>query len=408
MRLARGSAEVYCPYCYEEISRRPTWYRCAGRTGPNGKRCAAEVDPVLRDRIGYTGALPPAFAAGRGRNADVCPGCAARSRIIVCPLCHSRLPVHFGKVGSHLIVPVGAKEAGKSVFMTVLVHELMHQAGDQLNAAITGADDHTRQRFAREYEHPLYRESRLLPPTKKPAEGSRPPLVFRFTSERPLPKILNGPMTQGGLLGNRDPQRTVLSFFDTAGEDLRSHQATEQNVPYLKAASGIVLLLDPLQMRGARELAAPGSRLPTPGDPEDEPATVLEIITDVLLAPCTDKAGQRIDKPLAIVFTKMDTLLQSLKETSPLLRSPPRNRYFDEADSLAVHAEIQRLLARWEGSRIDHIARLNYRTYRYFGVSALGETPTEDNRVSARGIRPYRVTNPVLWLLAQFGTIPVK
>ena len=73
-----------------------------------------------------------------------------------------------------------------------------------------------------------------------------------------------------------------------------------------------------------------------------------------------------------------------------------------------MHTEIQRLLARWEGARIDQIARLNYRTYRYFGVSALGETPTEDNRVSARGIRPYRVTSPVLWLLAQFGIIPVK
>jgi hypothetical protein len=75
---------------------------------------------------------------------------------------------------------------------------------------------------------------------------------------------------------------------------------------------------------------------------------------------------------------------------------------------MAVHTEIQRLLARWEGSRIDQIARLNYHKYRYFGVSALGETPTEDNQVSARGIRPYRVTSPVLWLLSQFGTIPVK
>ncbi|HEX5301462.1 MAG TPA: hypothetical protein VFW50_31185 [Streptosporangiaceae bacterium] len=408
MRLARGSAEVYCPYCYEEISRQPTWYRCTGQNGPNGKRCAAEVDPVLRDRTGYSGALPPAFAAGRGRNADACPGCAAKTGIVVCPVCHSRLPVHFGRAGSHLIVPVGAKEAGKSVFMTVLVHELMNQAGEQLNAAITGADDPTRQRFTGEYEQPLYRESQLLEPTKKPDEGSRPPLVFRFTSERPLPRILAGSVPPSSLPGIRDPQRTVLSFFDTAGEDLRSHQVTEQNVPYLSAASGIVLLLDPLQMRGARELAAPGSRLPTLGKPEDEPANVLEIITDVLLLPRADKPGQRIDKPLAIVFTKVDTLWESLKETSPLRQSPPRNRYFDEADSMAVHAEIQRLLARWEGSRIDRIARLNYRKYRYFGVSALGETPTEDNRVSPRGIRPYRVTDPVLWLLAQFGTIPVK
>jgi hypothetical protein len=108
------------------------------------------------------------------------------------------------------------------------------------------------------------------------------------------------------------------------------------------------------------------------------------------------------------VFTKLDMLLGSLQETSPLLQSAPRQPYFDERDSMAVHTEIQRLLAGWDGSRIDTIAHQYYRTYRYFGVSALGETPTEDNRVSPRGIRPYRVTSPVLWLLAQFGIIPVR
>ena len=127
-----------------------------------------------------------------------------------------------------------------------------------------------------------------------------------------------------------------------------------------------------------------------------------------ILASEGKKPNKRIVKPLAIVFTKMDALLHDLKETSPLLRSPPQEGYFDERDSLEVHAEIQRLLARWEGTRIDQIAQLNYRSYRYFGVSALGETPTQDNRVAARGIRPYRVASPILWILAQFGIIPVK
>ena len=135
---------------------------------------------------------------------------------------------------------------------------------------------------------------------------------------------------------------------------------------------------------------------------------MLENVTDLLLANEGKKPNKRIGKPLAIVFTKMDTLMHDLKETSPLLRSPPKEPYFDERDSLEVHAEIQRLLARWEGSRIDQIAQLNYRRYRYFGVSALGETPTQDNRVAARGIRPYRVASPILWILGQFGIIPVK
>src|SRR6185437_14795678 len=172
-------------------------------------------------------------------------------------------------------VPVGAKEAGKSVFMTVLVHELMHRAGQQLNVAITGADDNTRQRFAEEYEQPLYRESRLLRPTTTAGDRSQPPLVFRFTSERRPPRFLNGPLARAGPPGSRDPQHTLLSIFDPAGEDLRSQQSTEQNVHPLTAADGILLLLDPLQMRGARELAALGTRLPTPGGTGDEPTSVF-------------------------------------------------------------------------------------------------------------------------------------
>ena len=407
MRLARGTA-TYCPYCYEEISRQQLQFRCTGRISRSGKRCSPEIDTVLRARTGFGGALPPAFDAGGRRGEAMCPECGGETRIRICPVCHSRLPVHFGKVGSRLIVPIGAKEAGKTVFMTVLVHELMHQTGQRFNAAITGADEYTRQRFASEYERPLYRESRLLAPTTTAAgDRSQPPLVFRFTNEKPLPRVLNGRLGQAGLLANRDPQHTLLSFFDTAGEDLRSQQSIEQNVRYLGAADGVLLLLDPLQMRGARQLAAPGTRLPTPGSADDEPTAVLEKVTD-LLSGAGGKPGKRISKPLAIAFTKMDTLLHGLNETSPLLRSPPQEPYFDQRDSLAMHTEIQRLLARWDGTRIDKIAQLNYRTYRYFGISALGETPTPDNRVSPRGIRPYRVVSPVLWILAQFGIIPVK
>jgi len=303
-------------------------------------------------------------------------------------------------------VLAGAKESGKTVFMTVLVHELMHQLGEQLQAAISGADDSTRHRFASEYEKPLYRESQLLAPTTTAGMRNRVPLVFRFTTGG---RGLWGRSWPGrGEPGRGKPQHTLLSFFDPAGEDLRSQQSVEQNVRYLAAADGIVLLLDPLQMRGARQLAAPGSRLPTPGTTDDEPATVLENITDLVLATAGRKPNELISKPLAIVFSKMDVLRHDLKETSPLRRPPAQAPYFDERDGQEVHTEIQRLLARWEGSRIDQIAHLHYRNYRYFGVSALGETPTRDNRVSARGIRPYRVGDPFIWTLAQLGAVPVR
>ena len=160
--------------------------------------------------------------------------------------------------------------------MTVLVHELMHRVGEDLNAAISGADDETRRRFASDYEQPLYRDARLLASTTTAAATDRAPLVFRFTSEDRSSRLSRN--------GAGEPRRTLLSFFDTAGEDLRSAQSVEENVQYLAAADGVLLLLDPLQMRGARQLAAPGTQLPTPGAVGDEPANVLENVTDLIMA----------------------------------------------------------------------------------------------------------------------------
>jgi hypothetical protein len=402
---------AYCPYCYEEISRQQAWFRCTGRISPQGRRCAPEVDEVLRSHTGYTGALPPPFAArGRPGSAD-CPECGGDTTIRICPVCHSRLPIHFGRVRSHLIVPVGGKEAGKTVFMTVLIHELMHRAGQRLNAAIIGADDDTRKRFSTDYERPLYRDADLLGPTQGAGEHKKAPLVFRFTNETRRVRSPDGRPGRKHAFGSGEPQHTLLSFFDAAGEDLASQQSVAQGAAYLTAADSIILLLDPLQMRDARDLARPGTQVPATGE---EPAAVLENITGHFLSMKGKRPGQPISKPLAIVFTKMDAFWHDLEHISPLRRLPAHGAHFDERDSLYVHNEIQRLLIRWDGARIDRIARENYSSYRYFGVSALGEAPmpekapAQEKRVSPRGIRPYRVTDPFLWLLARYGIIPVK
>ena len=419
MRLT-SARPLYCPYCYEDFAEQAIAFRCSGQLSRQGKRCEPGVDEALRDRIGFTGALPPVFAADGRQTSAECPRCGASTTTRVCPACHSQLPVHFGKVPSRLIALVGAKQSGKSVFMTVLVHELMNDLGQQLEAAISGADDSTRHRFARDYEKPLYRDSLLLPPTTTAGLRNRVPLVFRFTVPGHGWLGGNGWLGRIGWFGRNgwrggadtaqrfEPQHTLMSFFDAAGEDLKSQQSVEQHLRYLAAADGIVLVLDPLQMPGARGLARPGTLLPDPGTTDDEPVKVLETITDLILAKEGKKPKHRIAKPLAIVFTKMDALLHNLSLTSPLLQPAPQTPYLEERDSLAAHHEIQRLLAQWEGTRIDQFTQLNYRCYRYFGVSALGETPTADNHVSARGIRPIRAGDPFIWTLAQLRAIPVK
>jgi len=391
-----------CPYCYETFTARQILFRCHGRPSKDGKTCPLRHDERLVARRGpdHRRELGPIFKpgglTGGSTNSANCPDCGNTSNYRVCPVCHSQLPAQFGMVGNRLVGMAGAKDSGKTVFMTVLLHELRNRVGAQFNAALMGADDETLRRFGTEYEDELYDRGHMFASTQRAAanDGRVDPLVFRFTAP------------SGGLRGSR-AQQSLMSFFDTAGEDFESLDSVEVNTRYLACADGILLLLDPLQMKGARDLAAPGTPLPGTGPQYQSPETILTRVTERLLK--QNRGGrEQIGKPIAVVFSKIDALWHTFGNGSPLRATVPQDGAFDEADSLNVHEEIRHLLRNWEGAQIDMILRNHYPRHRFFGVSALGQPPTADNDVSASGIQPYRVADPLLWLLSEFGAVPSK
>jgi hypothetical protein len=380
-----------CPYCYETFPEWQIEFRCSGRAGQDGKRCEPTSDPLQENYFGATGDQLHTFRDVRHRYRSVCPDSGAQTNIRVCPKCHSTLPVHFGRIRGQLIALVGARDSGKTVFMTVLMHEFGYRLGDRLGASIPGADDETRKSFRRDYEQRLYEGHSLPDPTFTVAaerQGYRPPMLFRLKRQE-----------RSHLLGRT--RQTLLSFFDTAGEDLTTKASTELNGRYLEAADAIILILDPLQMAGGRRLAA-SEALQQEARTEDDPYSVLQRITEMLQAGHRDR---RVRKPLAVVFTKLDALRHEFAEGSPLTRPEPRSAGCDELDSQDVHRHVQALLHDWDGRQIDQFLQHNYRCYRYFGVSALGAIPTPDRRVSGV-IQPYRVSDPILWLLSKAHMVP--
>src|SRR4051794_27342342 len=115
---------LYCPYCYRDTARSHV-FRCSGGIGPTGKRCELKIDPVLHRQTGENTSKYPAFTVKRPTSRADCPRCQDRTWERICQHCHSTLPVHFGTADNRLIALVGAKESGKTVYMTVLLHELM-------------------------------------------------------------------------------------------------------------------------------------------------------------------------------------------------------------------------------------------------------------------------------------------
>jgi hypothetical protein len=387
-RLRSRERPLACPYCYHAFAARDILFRCTGRADIGGFACELRRDEVLEKEMRQSAnLLPPVFRPEKSTDEATCPQCQQRTRIQVCPRCHSRLPATFMSVEGRLIALAGPSLSGKTAFMTVLIHELRHAAGERLNASATGADDTTNERFSRDYESPLYRRSLLFARTTTSGQDNITPLVFRFM------------MNQRTLLRRR-PQELLLSFADGAGEDLVSPLKVELMARYLAAADGVIALIDPLQLPRVRRLLGSTLNLP-PLLPPDQVSAFMRV-TDLLLA---GSGGTIVDKPVSIVLTKIDTLWNQLPRDSVLRLPVDVSPFFNAADSLAVQREVATLLADWGAGEIVDLAREHYRCSRFFAVSSLGEQPTDSNRVSPRGVRPYRVTDPFLWLLSEFGFV---
>ncbi|HEX6521624.1 MAG TPA: SAV_2336 N-terminal domain-related protein [Streptosporangiaceae bacterium] len=375
---------LVCPYCYHAFAGREILFRCNGRAGVDGPPCRPRRDEVLEQRMGQSASiLPPVFGSAKEADEAVCPWCHEPTRIQVCPRCHSRLPATFRSVEGRMIALAGPSLAGKTAFMTVLIHELRHRAGDRLSASTIGADAWTHERFVRDYESRLYRRSLLFDRTTTVGQDNIQPLVFRFTMDQ-----------RTGLW--RRPKELLLSFTDGAGEDLINAGKVDLMTRYLGAADGVITLIDPLQLPAVRE-ELPAGMLP-PLLPPDQ-IWAFERITGLLLE-CSD--GPVIDKPVAIVLTKLDALWDLLPEDSVLRASARVSPVFDASDSAAIQEQITGLLVRWGIGRLTEIASQSYSRSRFFAVSSLGAPPTQSNQVAPQGIQPYRVTDPFIWLLNQF------
>jgi hypothetical protein len=386
------SRKLTCPYCYGTFSPKEIRFRCDMRVSPTREQCRPDRDEVLAAFTGIPRELGPVFDADGRRLKAACPSCGLETRHRVCPHSHHRLPAQFGEVEHRMLAMVGAADSGKTVYMTVLIHELMNRVGERLDASLMGADDETVKRFASGYEDKLYESGQIPMKTERAASrgGRVDPLVFRLS----LP---------GRKAFRSDPLHTILSFFDGAGEDFESQASRDLNARYLASADGILLILDPRRMPGARR--AGGLAAPAGGADVASPLNSLSGVTELLLDQPGAVSGGRIKVPLAVVVTKIDELRQDLDRGSPLLADSRGGRQFDTADGMDVHMEMSRLLREWEGSSITAILDKHYQKYQLFGVSALGRRPTADNDVDEAGIQPFRVADPFVWLLSELGAV---
>jgi hypothetical protein len=394
-------ATVACPYCYHLINQGKLAYQCLGRGVPGGPRCAKREDELRQQLTNVRTAAYPTFAppSQSSRLFDsprqaACPHCGGRTGVRACPACHTPLSSTFAESRSPLVGMVGGKGAGKTVYLSVLHHELRttvrrrFQADIRLTGDQQGGAGSPRQ-WLENYEEQLFTQGRLFEQTAGALNGLRTPVVIEWRQPKRR-------------LGIETFATTVLSFYDAAGEDLTSQDRVHTQA-YLGVANGLVLLLDPWQLPGAMDRIDVPASVVRDAEP---PLEVLNRITELLRVSHQVKASRRVKVPLAVVFAKMDAFFPVLGGNHPLLAKPAALPGYDESAGQDTHEHVRAMLHEYGADDIDAHLMHNYATFRYFAVSALGAEPDYATReVDAGGVQPFRVEEPLLWLLHGFGVI---
>lgn len=363
---------VICPFCQEEFRTSEMLFRpAAGGEAAPGRH-------TLLDRIMGKPPMPRTLG---GRNGG------ANHWEKLCPKKMCSLPITAGRVSSLVIGIVGASQTGKTHYVTSLIEQLGTVVGERFMAGLVAVDDVTTKRFVNELKGPLFRDHRALGFTV----GAPPPLIYNLTFK-------------GSLWKEKTPRSVTLALYDTAGETMRTEAEIRALAAYLRVAAGVIFIVDPLQCESVRDTMPPDSDLPELNE-ESTPAHIIGRIQKVLEDQNILRSNQ-FATPIAFTMTKCDALLSSgrIESSDPWNSTRTHKRFFDRSIHERIETSMRRLFQSLEPQAYNNI-QVMFPNHSFFGVSATGcSKDLRTNRYAK--VSPWRVEDPLLWLLSQLNVIP--
>ena len=316
----------------------------------------------------------------------------------VCPnsQCGRTLPDFFTDFNQKIIAVLGARSSGKSTYIASLIHQLLYadHLMSQLGWSIFYATDETQENYQKRYYDPLWRQHKSLPMSLRSALDplQKEPLIYKLQSPRRL-------------FRKRILFHMVL--FDAAGEDLRDEKQMAIHNRYIANASGLVFLLDPVQFPDVNDaLRKKDPRTPTL-DSAHHPDHVLDKVIKQYWRDKGMHPGSLLNIPTSLVFAKSD-LLNNLNlgrtSDSPVFQNPSHQTGFREKDSQLVSSDITQAIKDWSGHSFMGMVESTFKNYRFFAVSATGQSPDSQERY--QNLNPHRIYDPIFWLAAQWRLIP--
>jgi hypothetical protein len=314
-------------------------------------------------------------------------------RARVCKECEYPLPQDIDERKAVVIAVVGVNGVGKSNLIAASLTEAYQRQGLKgLGCTEFVPDDASSQNFLDNYYRPLFRHGTVLDLSQDTDEVRFKPLVFNVT--------LNG----------LDPFSLVV--HDIAGEALADPRRRARAATFLRAARGIIFVVDPRDIDEVRD---------------GLPSQILEVgelgfDQGALLATCLKPNGVVEEDrmvPVALTVAKADLLPLACGRDLPfLLPGEPSSEDLGsftervrassrEVADFLEQRNAHNLLApaRSYQDRCKHAAAtakdpLSVGTLTYHAISALGSQPDGDGELTAK-VLPLNCVDPLGVVLAQ-------
>ncbi len=387
-----------CPFCFETNDLYRVEFRCAN----DPKKCPPEPDTIY-SKFHTPKPMPKVIqiltpttnkerlkALAMPREA-VCPQCSGKTSIRICPTCHSELPYTIGDYKDLIFAVIGTKEAGKSHYISVLINQIMNVVGENFDSNLLPLNDETIKRYREDFYNPIFRKKEIIKATYS----------ARTDSSVKIPLVYTLSFMGKGLFGSKKIKDVAtIVFFDTAGEDLNAEDIMATENKYIYNSSGIILLLDPLQLPKVRDQLPAGTPLPSENAEIDD---IISRTANLLRKAKKLKQNQIIDIPIALTFSKIDALEPLLDPSSGLNYASKHSGSFDISDFETVNSEMEAMAREWNGDNLIRQLIGNFKNHAFFGMTALGCNPHDTQKIS--GLRSRRVEDPFLWLLWQHKLI---
>lgn len=292
------------------------------------------------------------------------------------PECNQPLPSDLDERQAHILAVVGLNGAGKTYYLATTLTEAMNGQGlDAAGFREFEPDDETAQHFYTDYYVEVYRDQKMFQPTPQRDTADQRSLNFRARVDGCRPMLV---MTH-----------------DISGETLVDHKERARRVGFLRRASAMIFLVDPVEFDDVRDQMSDGDLLPARSIHQRD-------LLSATLRELEFEPGRR-KVPVAVVVSKSDLLTPFLPADSRLLDPPAPQPGLSEKEWLGELQQssvvVRDLLLRLGQQRLVRTAEA-YGNVSFHAVSAVGGRPGLNGRTLPR---PRRVLDPlalVLWRLS--------